>query len=103
MGYNGAYKKLNVSGEAREVSGCMPRIFNYESNSTTLDMLGRKSRKSAFSSSSSGSESIEFDLLELGKGRLLPFGWEKCLDLKTGSVYYLNSEDGTEVRSEVIS
>ncbi|GLJ14667.1 hypothetical protein SUGI_0237480 [Cryptomeria japonica] len=91
-------KKLNGWNEALQP---VPRTLSYVGNSTTLQLLERSTENSPYSSSSCGSELIELDLLELGQGQCHPFGWEKCLDLKTGAVYYLNSE-GTEERSEFI-
>uniref|UniRef100_A0A7I4F6D6 WW domain-containing protein n=1 Tax=Physcomitrium patens TaxID=3218 RepID=A0A7I4F6D6_PHYPA len=74
----------------------------------TLDLLGT----AAGSSPASGTEldchsSAEF--LELDPDQPLPSGWEKCLDLKTGELYFLNkstgvrtSEDPRKVQQTVI-
>lgn len=52
---------------------------------TTLDLLGGSCALQPASNESS---------IELEPESPLPSGWEKCLDLKTGSIYYLNRRTG---------
>ncbi|GLJ14668.1 hypothetical protein SUGI_0237570 [Cryptomeria japonica] len=78
--------------------------FNEKRNPVTLNLLGSSPRNSPSSSSSCGlesfeSDSIEGDLLDLGPGQFSQPGLEKCLDLKTGAVYYLNPKGGAGVSS----
>lgn len=56
----------------------------------TLDLLG--------GSSSNCYKSLEPHELDLEAP--LPVGWEKCLDLKTGQIYYLNRSNGRSSSSD---
>ncbi|GLJ14670.1 hypothetical protein SUGI_0237660 [Cryptomeria japonica] len=82
-------KKPNSWGDdEKKAVELMLGHINNQKKQPTFDLVGRSTK----SSPSSPSSSIEFDLLELGQEQFLPSGWEKCLDLKTGEVYYMNSD-----------
>ncbi|KAH9314578.1 hypothetical protein KI387_023205, partial [Taxus chinensis] len=69
--------------------------FNNESNAMTgTDFVGKSTRNSPTSSGS------EFNVEDLNQGNRLPLEWQKCLDLKTGAVYYVNSEAETRQSSK---
>lgn len=60
---------------------------HFERRTETLDLLG-------------GSSTAAFTTLELEPEKPLPCGWEKCLDLKTGMVYYMNPSSGTKILND---
>ncbi|KAG0569646.1 hypothetical protein KC19_6G104600 [Ceratodon purpureus] len=57
----------------------------------TLDLLGNTDPSSSCVTQLSGSP--DFDL-QLHPEEPLPSGWEKCLDLQTGKLYYVNQATG---------
>jgi len=68
----------------------------------TLDLLG-----TGISSSSCRGAGTELDcnssppeFLELDPDQPLPSGWEKCLDLKTGELYFVNKSSGVRTSED---
>ncbi|KAL2651489.1 hypothetical protein R1flu_019617 [Riccia fluitans] len=68
-----------------------------EESRPTLDLFGKKPSSSV---AEKDDESRNDEFLELDPDLPLPSGWEKCLDLKSGKVYYVNRHSGLESRSD---
>ncbi|KAL3700189.1 hypothetical protein R1sor_018211 [Riccia sorocarpa] len=69
-----------------------------EESRPTLDLFDKKSSLSVAEADSDHRADAEF--VELDPDLPLPSGWEKCLDLKSGKVYYVNRHTGAESRSD---
>lgn len=72
---------------------CNYLYSNVQQAPPTLDLLNAPLL--LHQSSSLPLPSIDSTPIELEPHSPLPSGWEKCLDLKTGSIYYLNRSTGS--------
>ncbi|KAI5064259.1 hypothetical protein GOP47_0020929 [Adiantum capillus-veneris] len=91
-------------------SPSLPISKNSAPCSTTIDLLGASSSSSsptkphpplllASEDPESSSSACCFDL---DADAPLPSGWEKCLDLQTGNIYYLNRSTGLSTSCDPI-
>lgn len=86
----------SVSSKASAMLSKGGRGVRLSREEVTLDLLGT----AAGSLPARGSEldcnsSVEF--LELDPNQPLPSDWEKCLDLKTGEIYFVNKSTGVRM------